>query len=504
MMKERNNYYLAAFTFLLGVFLFACSPEEESVPSSKMLDSEVPSDFNYETLKTIPTELTFTYSDLPMALERFELYADENGEDLLFTGVTDMEGNFAQDLVFPIDVESVYVKFADQPVSNGRTSGLISLVFSNILKHKFNREVKKVEIESIEIDQESGKCKWRVRNPFKEKLSIDYSLPKLGEKGRCEAPQGDSFFYTRYSTKDCGICNDQSEENSIKASFVRDGKTTIIEKMCKCFCKEIVKYYTWPSCNRKASFAFEDLWPNAGDYDMNDVVVETKFKIKYKIINFRTNVEELKIYYRVKYSGAGYHNGFGIQLPLKPDLVEGVTGTIDNSNVDLNYEPNGVESGQSLATVIVFEDTRDLVNQMEYHNPSEIQEVCIKFKTGVRLFDLVCKFPFNPFMFNSSDRTELELEAPVRSLEVHLPRKMPTDLADMSLFALGNENGDPKYLSNPGRYPWALLIPMSFEYPKERINIKDAYPRFEMWVASGGRNYRSWFRYPVDEKVIKN
>ncbi len=81
---------------------------------------------------------------------------------------------------------------------------------------------------------------------------------------------------------------------------------------------------------------------------------------------------------------------------------------------------------------------------------------------------------------------------------------MPTDLADLNLFALGNENGDPKYLSKPGRYPWALVIPMSFEYPKENVNIKNAYRRFENWVASGGRNYRSWYRFPVDEKVIKN
>ena len=501
-MKTLLNYSLTIL-LLLGVLLFGCTPEDESSPVNKMIETEVPEDFNYETLKTVPTEFSFTYSELPMVLERFEIFADEKGEDLLFTGVTDLEGNFKEDIVFPIDVDQVYIRFAGNSISNGRTNGLFTLIFDKILKHKFEKEVKKVEIESIEIDKETGKCKWRVRNPFKEKLAIDFNLPKQGISGKCEAPQGDSFFYTKYSTKDCGFCDKQSEENAIKARFAHNGQNNIIESMCKCFCKDIIKYYSWPSCNRKASFVFEDMWPIAGDYDMNDVVVETNFKIKYTIAGFRTNVNELKIYYTLKHSGASYHNGFGIQLPVDPEEVESVTGTIDNDNVELRYEANGLESDQLKATIIAFEDTRDLVTQFE-HNPSEPQEICVKFKDGVRLFELACKFPFNPFIFNSAPRTGLDKEVPVRSLEVHLPRKQPTDLANPLLFAFGHENGDPKYLSNPGSYPWALLIPMSFEYPMAGINIKDAYPRFEMWVSNGGRRSRTWYRYPLNDKVIKN
>ena len=116
-MKSTKNYNIAILILVLAFLQFSCSPEEESAPIKKMVDSEVPTDFNYETLKTVPTDLTFTYSDsdLPMALERFGLYADEEGEDLLFTGVTDMNGQFSQELVFPDDVENVYVKLENEP-----------------------------------------------------------------------------------------------------------------------------------------------------------------------------------------------------------------------------------------------------------------------------------------------------------------------------------------------------------------------------------------------------
>ena len=62
-MKTKTNItFLLAF--LSGICLFSCSQDEEAAPVRKMIESQVPEDFNYETLKTIPTDLSFTYSDL--------------------------------------------------------------------------------------------------------------------------------------------------------------------------------------------------------------------------------------------------------------------------------------------------------------------------------------------------------------------------------------------------------------------------------------------------------
>ncbi|MCF8428019.1 MAG: DUF4842 domain-containing protein, partial [Bacteroidia bacterium] len=84
-----------------------------------------------------------------------------------------------------------------------------------------------------------------------------------------------------------------------------------------------------------------------------------------------------------------------------------------------------------------------------------------------------------------------------RGYEIHLPGQLPTDLATTSLFGTGSDatnlgNGDT-YVSKDGRFPWALNIPVSFDYPKEKSDINTAYNHFASWVSSGGSTYADWY-----------
>ena len=44
-----------------------------------------------------------------------------------------------------------------------------------------------------------------------------------------------------------------------------------------------------------------------------------------------------------------------------------------------------------------------------------------------------------------------------------------------------------------GESPYAIIVPMFFNYPKEGTNIKKAYPEFTDWVQNMNAN-KDWYR----------
>ncbi len=42
--------------------------------------------------------------------------------------------------------------------------------------------------------------------------------------------------------------------------------------------------------------------------------------------------------------------------------------------------------------------------------------------------------------------------------------------------------------------PWAINIPIQFDYPAEKQDITQAYLNFNKWVASRGFNNMDWYK----------
>ena len=96
--------------------------------------------------------------------------------------------------------------------------------------------------------------------------------------------------------------------------------------------------------------------------------------------------------------------------------------------------------------------------------------------------------PYNPFII-------IDLPAS-RGAEVHLPGNPPTDLADTGLFGQWADDTNPgngKYYQTASNLPWALDIPVSFEYPVEQVQIINAYNHFVEWAESAGGVYPDWY-----------
>ncbi len=240
------------------------------------------------------------------------------------------------------------------------------------------------------------------------------------------------------------------------------------------------------------TLSYEDLWPSQGDYDFNDMVID--YEIDH-ILNGANRLVEIEADWTVRAVGAGYENGFGFSFDgLSPSVVNGVNGHNLTKNLITNAN-NGLEAGQSSATVITFDNVFDVmpnpgtafINTVvgeTYANPVTVSQL-ITF-TSPQIQANVGLPPYNPFIFVNGDRGR----------EVHLADKMPTDLVDQSYFGI---HGDATDLNSGYTYktsnglPWAINISESFDYPVEYSPINEAYLKFTNWATSGGLTDTDWF-----------
>lgn len=248
----------------------------------------------------------------------------------------------------------------------------------------------------------------------------------------------------------------------------------------------------YPSAAGWSTLGFEDLWPGKGDYDFNDMVISYRIKI---VSNASNNVVEVSAKTVVRAIGASFDNGFGVQFDdLVPNDIETITGQVlTKSLVTLNA--NKTESGQDKAVVMFFDSPEPLITRAggSFFNTIkngpvgtfDTAEVYIKFTTPQAPSKLTLN-KWNPFIFVNG----------VRGREVHLIDRVPTNKADVNLFGTSQDASVPalnRYYKTASNLPWAIEIPIWFEYPSEKDPISSAYLKFNSWAFSNGVSYPNWY-----------
>ncbi len=253
--------------------------------------------------------------------------------------------------------------------------------------------------------------------------------------------------------------------------------------------------------------AFEDSWPEQGDYDMNDVVILQQSSL---LLTDAFAVKQIEFHGELRALGASYHNGFAIQLDnILPSNV--------NPNL-VRFEINGILQTQSsieentdYLVIKITEDLRSHIQLTEsckyYRTENDCDNsslmtfsVTVPFISPIALNDFP-QAPYNPFIFAQDATYHGDLFFhPGRSLEIHLKNKMPTSKADPNRFGIGDDATQAEsnyYYQTSAGLPWALAInPGSIEewkHPSERVDILHAYPNFKIFVESNGNKETSWF-----------
>jgi LruC domain-containing protein len=237
------------------------------------------------------------------------------------------------------------------------------------------------------------------------------------------------------------------------------------------------------------TLAYEDLWPEKGDYDFNDLVIDYQFNM---ITGADNKVKKIIIHTKTNAIGAGFRNGFAFALEnLEGSNVVSVEGSILDMGL-FEIATNGIEADNDVTVIPVFDNAFSLFptdefvnteNGTPYYTPAEL-DVEIILDEGVSIASLGTA-PFNPFIVSNQERGR----------EVHLAGLLPTALADEGLFGTGDDDtqtGEKYYQSAIG-LPWGIHLPQSFDYPYEKISIEKAHLKFVDWVESNGVQYPDWY-----------
>jgi hypothetical protein len=223
------------------------------------------------------------------------------------------------------------------------------------------------------------------------------------------------------------------------------------------------------------TYAYEDIWPNGGDYDLNDVIIEHKRAISFNSNNYVLKVEDTFV--PVQQSGAAtYSNAFAVQYVASQrgsiELPAGAVDETETSSVILFPDAKSVQGNEFTVTRTFADNTLPKKNLESDLNPFIIAQ----------------------YTAGADNRTE-----------VHLPKKKATGKANAE--QIGAED-DAYYINKDGKYPFAIMLPATtgtegpirFTPAKETVRIDLEYPDFAKWVESNGATNNDWYLYYQSSK----
>lgn len=267
-------------------------------------------------------------------------------------------------------------------------------------------------------------------------------------------------------------------------------------------------YLYYPGKDDFVTLAYEDLWPEKGDYDFNDVVMG--YNVTQVIQNDK--VSRIDIKGQLVAYGADYANGFGVHL-------EGVDRSLIDENL-IKLSHNGVvlqsaaplETGQSEAVVIITDNIKNHFSANCGAGFYRTEANCFSqdvftFEISIPLsspidFKDVPDMPLNPFIFAADNRARNSFfggDMPGRSLEIHLADQPLTDLADQGLLGLEDDRSSLPMVTyrTDKNMPWAIEIGGVWRPALETVDMTQAYPDFIEFVTSGGATNPLWFNNPI-------
>ena len=265
----------------------------------------------------------------------------------------------------------------------------------------------------------------------------------------------------------------------------------------------------YPAVGTMGTLAFEDKWPEVGDYDLNDVVVDYNINT---VTNAANQVVEVIGQFKLKASGASYNDGFGFQLNnIAPNKITSVTGANYSADSYITRAANGLESNQTYANCIVFDNFFNVMprqgNAVGVNTeaaapfvPYQTLTVTISFlNNGVAPAGgatLLTDLPSSAFNFYIiSDKR--------RGYEIHLANGLPTSLANRALLGtMDDKSAGSKYYVTAHNLPWGINLIQGFNYPIEGAPVNEAYLKFIPWAESAGASYADWYTNQAGYRVV--
>ena len=237
--------------------------------------------------------------------------------------------------------------------------------------------------------------------------------------------------------------------------------------------------------NKKSSttgvYAFEDMWPNKGDYDLNDAVVNAKHE---KEFNNKGEIIQETFYLTT------YQNYV--------ELTSGLALTL-NTKITPKVSMKKIEPGETEAVDASFATEGNIYYLTEDFTGELGTTYILELNYSNPLTSSADLASIQPFIYRSEGN---------QNWEVHIPMEAPTANMNTSYFGKGDDRSNPAsglYFVRQGRYPFGFYLKNAdinaFEETilkrgNESISIDKFFPGFIEWSTSGGTTNMDWYLRP--------
>ena len=237
----------------------------------------------------------------------------------------------------------------------------------------------------------------------------------------------------------------------------------------------------------KGIYAFEDLWPSQGDYDMNDVMVKLDYEKTFGDKGIYVESYLFKTFSNL----AGLENGLAFTLSgdaASAELEFSILRPVSKENPEPVYE---TLSPEREGNVILLTD--NVKNEMgaTYKVTATYASPIAEEKAAT----------VKPFIYRTTDK---DLASGKRK-EVHLPFEAPTDKVDLKFFGTSDDKSDPeaeRYYVRAKDYPFAFFLAGATDIDlskmldpgNEGTHIDELFPGYSGWVTSNGSTNTNWYK----------
>ncbi|MHC4828735.1 MAG: LruC domain-containing protein [Planctomycetota bacterium] len=241
-----------------------------------------------------------------------------------------------------------------------------------------------------------------------------------------------------------------------------------------------------PEAGASYFLAFEDLFPEVGDGDYNDIV--DAFHIT-RTTDKNGDVRDVRIVHELIARGASFKHQLRHRVRFVGYTAESVVRRYDRAGRLLETELRSHTNGCDL---VIFADTHlalfDDVTGSRFPNTEpgmaqvngRVTEVELTFNPPISPGDMELA-PYDPYLLVEDT-----------GYDIHLVGKTPI---------AGSSNPDTvegQTFKNAVGFPFAMLIPGSnWPYPLSTVYVGQAYPDFAEWHHSNGAQQPDWYQRPT-------
>lgn len=232
-----------------------------------------------------------------------------------------------------------------------------------------------------------------------------------------------------------------------------------------------------------STVAYEDLYPSAGDADLNDYVLHIHNE---EDLNAAGEVIRLRGTYQHVARGAGYRHTFHLKLPVSVGASFSRKVVREDGKEVTALNTRKVSASDLNQGIQIHEESNKTVSNPNVNpggvfKPGHIATIEVVFDSPVKKSALG-NYPYDIFIKVINTGKEIHFSGLYK-----------------------NSNGSDQYLDS-NRFPWAILVPGTWKYPYEGLDIRkdsqSGYKEFNLWVASNGTSYKDWYKHITNQAKV--